>query len=72
MKQATSDSFMVEINDQESYQTVLNAIAPVPGQSLMIFFKTLSFIIQLDSGATVSFIRMETAKRIGCHIGPNG
>ena len=72
MKQATSDSFMVEINDQESYQTVLNAIAPVPGQSLMILFKTFSFIIQLDSGATVSFIRMETAKRIGCHIGPNG
>ena len=30
VQQAADNDFVVEINDQESYQTVLNAIAPVP------------------------------------------
>ena len=62
---------LIEINGQVPYP-VLSAISPVPGQSLKISFKGISFLIQLDSGATVSFIRWATAKKLGCNIGPNG
>ena len=64
--------FKNEINDQESYYPALNSITPVPSQSILVMYARISFIIHLDSGATVSFIRLETARRLSLDIKPNG
>ena len=61
-----------EINHLAPYFPSLNSITPVPGQSILVTYGKISFVISLDSGATVSFMRLETAQKLGVRILPNG
>ena len=61
-----------EINNLSNYFPSLNSITPVPGQCILVTYGNYSFVISLDSGATVSFMKLETAQRLGLKILPNG
>ena len=67
-----------QINEIEPYENVnLGAIIPVPSQSFDVKLYDQSsssrkFRIDLDSGATVSFIRLDLAKLLKIDIKPNG
>ena len=64
--------FYDEINGLESYNTILNTITPIPCQSLLAKYEGKDFLVHLDSGATVSFIKLETALSLHLKIKPNG
>ena len=61
-----------EINHLAPYFPSLNSITPVPGQSILVTYGRITFVISLDSGATVSFMRLSTAQKLGLNILPNG
>ena len=48
----------------------LNPITPIPSQILTAYYNSIPLNITLDSGATVSFIRLATAIELGCPILP--
>ena len=56
----------------ESYGTCLNSITPIPVQNFLVSFAEASFLVHLDSGATVSFIRLQLAESLNINIKPNG
>ena len=70
--------FKSTINETESYENVnLGAIQPVPSQSILVklYDSNLSikvFKVALDSGATVSFLRLDVAQLLNLKIMPNG
>ena len=45
---------------------------PVPSQALTVKYKNAPFRIDLDSGATVAFIRQDIAMKLNLSINPNG
>ena len=49
----------------------LNVIQPVPSQVLLTQFKGMDLPITLDSGATISFIRLKVAQDLKIPIKPN-
>ena len=49
----------------------LGAIMPVPSQALTVSYKNAPFRIDLDSGATVAFIREDIAMKLKLSINPN-
>lgn len=53
------------------YDPSFNRITPVPSQILTVYYKEQPLNITLDSGATVSFIRLSTAMALQCPISPN-
>ena len=61
-----------EIKNPEFYPSTLNSITPVPSQSINVTYNACSFLIYLDSGATVSFITLKTAQKLKLKITPNG
>ena len=61
-----------EINPLESYQTSLNSITPIPCQSFLVKFFGASFLVHLDSGATVAFITLQLARSLNDKIKANG
>ena len=61
-----------EINPLESYQTSINSITPIPCQSFMVKFFGATFLVHLDSGATVSFITLRLARSLNIKIKANG
>ena len=70
--------FKSTINETESYENVnLGAIQAVPSQSILVklYDSNLSikvFKVALDSGATVSFLRLDVAQLLYLKIMPNG
>ena len=51
---------------------MLNSITPVPSQSFIVNYQDTAFEIHLDSGATVSFIKLQLAQSLNITIYPNG
>ena len=49
----------------------MNRITPVPSQILTVYYNDQPLNITLDSGATVSFIRLSVAIALNCTILPN-
>ena len=49
----------------------LNRIDPIPSQVLQVLFNSKILHITLDSGATVSYIKLSKAKELGLVISPN-
>ena len=49
----------------------LGTICPIPSQTLNVSFNNSHFQIHLDSGATVSFMRLDLAKRLNLKLLPN-
>ena len=45
---------------------------PVPGQALSVHYNNVPFTIDLDSGATVGFIRQDIAQQLDLNIKENG
>ena len=68
----SSNIYPDEINLLESYGTSLNSITPIPVQSFLVKFAESNFLVHLDSGATVSFIRLQLAISLKIKIRPNG
>ena len=61
-----------EIKNSESYPRVnLGAIMPVPSQTLTVGHNSRTFRIDLDSGATVSFLRSDVARILQLKLLPN-
>ena len=60
-----------EINDPTSYDLSLGAIVPVPSQTISVKYKGHSFKINLDSGATVSFVTKALVERLNIKMDPN-
>lgn len=50
----------------------LNTLTPVPSQKIDTYYHNRILTITLDSGATLSFIRLNEAILLGIHISPNG
>ena len=48
-----------------------SAITPVPSQIIKVGYKGLHFSVDIDSGATVSFIRVDVVKRLNMPVSPN-
>ena len=63
-----------QINSINPYSTGihLGAIKPLPSQTLEVKYSAEVFKIDLDSGATVSFLRLDVAKLLQLSIKPNG
>ena len=61
-----------EINIQQSYKVSLNSISPIPCQNFLVRYAGVTFLIHLDSGATVSFVRLDWALKLKLKILPNG
>ena len=51
---------------------MIGAIKPVPSQNFQVKYQNNIFVIDLDSGATVSFMRLDVAKRLALSLLPNG
>ena len=68
--QINSCILSTEIKHHESYAS-LGAILPVPSQTLTVSMGQFKFDIDLDSGATVSFLRLDVAKRLQLQLLPN-
>ena len=51
---------------------MLNSITPVPCQSFLVKYQNNTFPLHLDSGATVSFIKLQLAQSLNVTIYPNG
>ena len=49
----------------------LGTICPIPSQTLNVSLNNLHFQIHLDSGATVSFMRLDLARRLNLKLLPN-
>ena len=60
------------INLTESYKLSLNSITPIAVQNFIAKFVESEFQIHLDSGATVSFIRLQFAIKLKLEVKPNG
>ena len=45
---------------------------PVPGQALSVHYNNIPFTIDLDSGATVGFMRQDIALQLDLNIKENG
>ena len=63
-----------EIYNYSAYSrslTNLNTIIPIASQTIKVKLSNTSFLISLDSGATVSYIRLSLVKQLGCTILPN-
>ena len=62
-----------EIKSADPYPCVnLGAIIPVPSQAMTVSFGKIPFKIDLDSGATVSFISQQTVDKLQIPVKPNG
>ena len=69
-----------KINNSSSYIDVnssalminLNTIIPIPSQMLITTFNSRPLKVTLDSGATLSFIRLDVIIRLGIKMSPNG
>ena len=72
MAPANEKLFYDEINRLETYKIMFNSITPVPCQNFIVKFGRFTFLVHLDSGATVSFIKIELAKSLNFKIKPNG
>ena len=73
VKQSTNHSFSNTFSRNEDSR--LNYIQPIPSQILTVFQDSqdrIPFHIDLDSGATVNFIREDEAKKCNFKIVPNG
>ena len=62
----------MKIKFPELYETSLNSITPVPCQNFIVKYYGEIFLIHLDSGATVSFIKHDLIVRLKIRIKPNG
>ena len=50
---------------------LLNRLTPIPSQMFLVHFNQHPLRITLDSGATVSYIRMSEVSRLGINVMPN-
>ena len=50
----------------------LNRMSPIPSQIISVAYRALSLDITLDTGATVSYIRLAEAQQLALHFKPNG
>ena len=49
----------------------MDRIIPIPSQILQVWYHGTSLQITLDSGATVSYLKLETAQKLALKIAPN-
>ena len=49
----------------------LNRLTSIPSQTLLVSYKDRTFSITLDSGATVSYLKLSVAQALGLKIAPN-
>ena len=49
----------------------LDRLVPIPSQVLLVYYNSIPLSITLDSGATVSYIKISEANRLRLNILPN-
>ena len=59
-------------SSQYGNPVVISTITPIPSQTLDTYLGQDRLTITLDSGATLTFIKLSVAKRLGLKISPNG
>ena len=56
----------------QNNSVLLSTLTPIPSQTIDSIFNNVVLTITLDSGATLSFIRLDVALKLGLTIRPNG